>query len=71
MHNGCCQTQTGRLRKPGVRARNSGGNKDKDNDDDQGLDIPAWMFKKFNQEKTKKSALKKRDSEETSPAQGK
>ena len=29
---------------PGVRARTSGGNKDKDNDDDQGGDIPAWMF---------------------------
>ena len=47
---------------PGVRARTSGGNKDKDNDDDQGGDIPAWMFKKSNQEKTEKSAPKKRDS---------
>ena len=33
----------------GVRARTSGGNKDKDNDDDQGGDIPAWMFKRSNQ----------------------
>ena len=31
----------------GVRTRISGGNKDKDNDDDQGGDIPAWMFKKL------------------------
>ena len=46
---------------PGVRARTSGGKKDKDNDDDQGGDIPAWMFKRSNQ-KTEKSALKKRDS---------
>ena len=29
---------------PGVRARTSGGNKDKDNDDDQGGDIPAWII---------------------------
>ena len=44
-----------------VRARTSGGNKDKDNDGDQGEDIPTWMFKKkSNQEKTKKSAQKKR-----------
>ena len=47
---------------PGVRARTSGGNKDKDNDDDQGGDIPAWMFRKSNQEKTVKSVPKKRDS---------
>ena len=48
---------------PGVRARTSGGNKDKDNDDDQGGDIPAWMFKKSNQEEeTNNSAPKKRDS---------
>ena len=47
---------------PGVRGRTSLGNKDKDNDDDQGGDIPAWMFKKSNQEKTEKSAPKKRDS---------
>ena len=40
---------------PGVRARTSGGNKNKDNDD-QGGDIPAWMFKKSNQEKTEKRA---------------
>ena len=40
---------------PGVRARTSGGNKDKDNDDDQGGDIPAWMFKKSSQEKTEKT----------------
>ena len=31
-------------------------------DDDQGGDIPAWMFRKSNQEKTEKSALKKRNS---------
>ena len=46
---------------PGVRARTSGGNKDKDNDGNQGGDIPAWMFKRSNQ-KTEKSALKERDS---------
>ena len=47
---------------PGVRARTSGGNKDKDNDDDQGGDIPTWMFeRKSNQEETKKSAPKKRE----------
>ena len=46
---------------PGVRAMTSGGNKDKDNDDDQGGDIPAWMFKRSNQ-KTEKSAPKERDS---------
>ena len=40
---------------PGVRARTSGGNKDKDNDDNQGGDIPAWMFRRSNQ-KTEKSA---------------
>ena len=45
---------------PGVRGRTSGGNKDKDNDDDQGGDIPAWMFKKSNQEKTEKNAPKKK-----------
>ena len=28
------------------RARTSGGNKDKDNDGDQGGDIPAWMSEK-------------------------
>ena len=53
---------------PGGRAMTSGGNKDKDNDDDQGCDIPAWMFKKSSQEKTEKSAPKKRDSK-TKPAQ--
>ena len=52
---------------PGVRARTSGGNKDKDNDDDQGGDIPAWMFKRSNQ-KTEKSAPKERDSNKK-PAQ--
>ena len=52
---------------PGVRARTSRGNKDKDNDDDQGGDIPAWMFKRSNQ-KTEKSALKERDSKKK-PAQ--
>ena len=51
---------------PGVRARTSG-NKDKDNDDDQGGDIPAWMFRKSNQ-KTEKSAPKERDSKKK-PAQ--
>ena len=50
---------------PGVRARTSGGNKDKDNDDNQGGDIPAWMFRKSNQ-KTEKSAPKKRDSKKKS-----
>ena len=54
---------------PGVRARTSGGNKDKDNDDDQGGDITAWLFKRPNQ-KTEKSAPKKRDSKKT-PAQPK
>ena len=44
---------------PGVIARTSDGNKD--NDDNQGGDIPAWMFRKSNQ-KTEKSALKERDS---------
>ena len=44
---------------PGVRARTSGGNKDKDNDDNQGGDIPAWMFRRSNQ-KTEKSAPKER-----------
>ena len=56
---------------PGVRAMTSGGNKDKDNDDDQGGDIPAWMFKKkSSQEKTEKSARKKRDYKKK-PAQHK
>ena len=53
----------------GVRASTSLGNKDKDNDDDQGGDIPAWMFKRSSQ-KTEKSALKKRDSKKK-PAQPK
>ena len=53
----------------GVRARTIGGNKDKENDDDQGGD--TWIFKeKSNQEKTKKSALKNGDSEKK-PAQPK
>ena len=53
---------------PEVRARTSGGNKDKDNDDDQGGDIPIWMFeKKSNQEENNKSTLRKRDSKK--PAQ--
>ena len=52
---------------PGVRA--SGGNKDKANDDNQGGDIPAWMFKSSNQ-KTDKSAPKERDSKKK-PAQPK
>ena len=50
---------------PGVRARTSGGNKDKDNGDDQGGDIPDLMFKRSNQ-KTEKSAPKKRDSKKKS-----
>ena len=54
---------------PGVRARTSGGNKDKDNDDNQGGDIPAWMFRRSNQ-KTGKSAPKERDSK-VKPAQPK
>ena len=55
---------------PGVRARTSGGNKDKDDDDDQGGDMPVWMLRKSNQEKTEKSALKKRDFKKK-PAQPK
>ena len=54
---------------PGVRARTSGGNKDKDNDDNQGGDIPAWMFRRSNQ-KTGKCAPKERDSKKK-PAQPK
>ena len=54
---------------PGVRARTSGGNKDKDNDDNQGVDLPAWMFRRSNQ-KTEKSAPKERDSK-MKPAQPK
>ena len=54
---------------PGVRARTSGGNKDKDNDDNQGGDIPAWMFRRSNQ-KTEKSAPNERDSK-MKPAQPK
>ena len=54
---------------PGVRARTSGGNKGKDNDDNQGGDIPAWMFRRSNQ-KTEKSAPKERDSKKK-PAQPK
>ena len=54
---------------PGVRARTSGGNKDKDNDDNQGGDIPAWMFRRSNQ-KTEKSTPKERDSKKK-PAQPK
>ena len=53
---------------PGVRARTRG-NKDKDNDDNQGGDIPAWMFRRSNQ-KTEKSAPKERDSK-MKPAQPK
>ena len=53
---------------PEIRARTSGGNKDKDNDDDQVGNIPAWMFKKSSQEKTKNSAPMKRDSKKK-PAQ--
>ena len=54
---------------PGVRARTSGDNKDKDNDDDYRGDIPAWMFKRSNH-KTEKSAPKERDSRKK-PAQPK
>ena len=54
---------------PGVRARTSGGNKDKDNDDNQSGEIPAWMFRRSNQ-KTEKSAPKDRDSKKK-PAQPK
>ena len=36
---------------PGVRARTSWGNKDKDNDDNQGGDLPAWMFKSVSRRK--------------------
>ena len=53
---------------PGVRARISRGKKDEDNNDDQGGDINAWMFKKSNQEETENSAPKKRDSKRK-PAQ--
>ena len=52
---------------PGVRAMISWGNKDKDNDNDQGGDIPAWMCKRSNQ-KTEKSAPKEKDSKKK-PAQ--
>ena len=55
---------------PGFRASTRGGIKDKDNDDDQGGDISAWMFKKSIQKKTEKSAPKKRDSKKK-PAQPK
>ena len=55
---------------PEVRARSSGGDKDSYNDDDQGGDIPAGMFKRSKQEKTEESALKKRDSKKR-PAQPK
>ena len=47
---------------PGLRARTIGSNKDKDNDDDQGGDIPEWMFQKAKKEEIKKCAQKKRDS---------
>ena len=55
---------------PRVRARTSGDNKDKGNNDDQGGDIIVWMIKKFSREKTEKSAPKKRDSKKK-PAQPK
>ena len=54
---------------PRVRARTSGGNKDKDSDDNQCGAIPAWMFRRPNQ-KTGKSAPKERDSKKK-PAQPK
>ena len=54
---------------PRVRARTSGGNKDKDNDDNQCGAIPAWMFRRPNQ-KIGKSAPKERDSKKK-PAQPK
>ena len=60
--NGKCGLQS-KVRKQFIYYTDSGGNKDKNNDDDQGVDIyiPAWMFRKSNQ-KTEKSALKKGDS---------
>ena len=56
-HDGCCQIQTGGLEtsrelEPGPGG--GGGNKDKDNDDDLCGDIPAWMFKKSNQEELRR-----------------
>ena len=55
MNDGCCQTQTGRLRtsqelEPGP----VGATRTRINDNDQGVDMPAWMFKRSN-EKTEKS----------------
>ena len=49
-----------------VRARTSGGNTDKDNDDNQGGDIPAWMFRQSNK-KTEKSAPKEREKKPAQP----
>ena len=46
MHGKCCDPEWKAEVQPGVRARTSGGKKDKDNDDDQGGDIPDWMFKR-------------------------
>ena len=43
---------------PGVGARTSWGKKDKDNDDNQGGDIPAWMFRRSNQKTEKKTEVK-------------
>ena len=49
---------------PGVRARTSEGNKDRDNDDDQGGDMPTWIFQeKSNQEETKMSDSKKKPAQ--------
>ena len=45
----------------GSQSQDQWGNKDKDNDNNQGGDIPAWMFRRSNQ-KTEKSAPKERDS---------
>ena len=47
---------------PGVRARTSGSNKDKDNDDNQGGDIPAWMFRRSNQKSDKVHPLKVKEA---------
>ena len=64
VHEECCQTQTGRL-----RTSRELGNKYKDNDDNQGGDIHAWMFRRSNQ-KTEKGAPKEIDSKKK-PAQPK
>ena len=71
-----CMTDVARLglegcRPVGVSARTSGGNKDKDNNDDHDGNMPTLIFQEMsNQEEAKKSALKKRDSKKK-PAQPK